>query len=68
MSRSGTNRRLIVSYVIAVAGVVLAGLMPWWLSPLIGDTPPMRLTLVVVVTAAAWLGGAGPGCSRPLWA
>jgi PAS domain S-box-containing protein len=61
MSRSGTNRRLILSYGLAVAGVVVAGLMPWWLSPLIGDTPPTRLTLVLVVTASAWLGGVGPG-------
>ena len=49
------------SYGIAAAGVVLAGLSPWWLSPLIDDTPPMRLMLVLVVTAAAWLGGLGPG-------
>ncbi len=61
MSGSGTNRRLILGYGIAVAGAAVAGLTPWWLSPLIGQTPPMRLTLVLVVTAAAWLGGAGPG-------
>ncbi len=61
MSRSVTNRRLAWSYGIAAAGVVLAGLSPWWLSPLIDDTPPMRLMLVLVVTAAAWLGGVGPG-------
>ncbi len=58
---SVTNRRLAWSYGIAAAGVLLAGLSPWWLSPLIGDTPPMRLILVLVVTAAGWLGGAGPG-------
>ena len=61
MSMSATNRRLAWSYGIAAAGVILAGPSPWWLVPLIGDTPPMRLMLVVVVTAAAWLGGLGPG-------
>jgi PAS domain S-box-containing protein len=61
MSMPGTNRRLALSYGVAAAGVVLAGLSPWWLSPLIGDTPPMRLMLVLVVTGVAWLGGPGPG-------
>jgi PAS domain S-box-containing protein len=61
MSMSVTNRRLAWSYGIAAVGVLLAGLSPWWLTPLIGDTPPMRLILVLVVTVAGWLGGAGPG-------
>ena len=55
------NRHPVMSYLIAAAGVVLAGLSPWWLTPLIGDTPPMRLMLVVVVGISAWLGGLGPG-------
>jgi PAS domain S-box-containing protein len=41
--------------------VVLAGLSHWWLAPILGDTPPVRLLLVIVVIAAAWLGGLGPG-------
>jgi two-component system CheB/CheR fusion protein len=57
---SATNRHTVLSYGIAVAGVVLAGLSHWWWDPLIGGTPPMRLLLVVVVTASAWLGGIGP--------
>ena len=55
------NRHPVMSYLIAAAGVVLAGFSPWWLTPLIGDTPPMRLMLVVVVVVSAWLGGLGPG-------
>ncbi len=55
------NRHPLLSYVIAAAGVVLAGLSPWWVTPLTGDTPPMRLMLVVVVGVSAWLGGLGPG-------
>ena len=55
------NRHPVMSYLIAAAGVVLASLSPWWLTPLIGDTPPMRLMLVVVVGVSAWLGGLGPG-------
>jgi len=58
---SVTISRLVLSYGIAAAGVVLAGLSHWWLAPLIGDTPPVRLLLVVVVMASAWLGGLGPG-------
>ena len=54
-------RRVVLSYGIATAGVVLAGLSHWWLAPLLGDTPPVRLLLVMVVMAAAWLGGLGPG-------
>src|SRR5947209_7189900 len=61
MSMSGARCRLVLSYGIAAAGVVAAGTSPWWLSPLTGETPPMRLMLVLVVTAAAWLGGLGPG-------
>jgi PAS domain S-box-containing protein len=56
-----TYRYPVLSYLIATVGVVLAGSSPWWLTPLIGETPPMRLMLVVVVGAAAWLGGLGPG-------
>ncbi len=55
------NRRLVGIYGFATAGVLVAGLSPWWLSPILGDTPPMRLMLVLVVTASAWLGGLGPG-------
>lgn len=55
------KRRLAWSYAIAVAGVVLAGLSPWWLTPLTGSSPPMRLLLVLVVTVVAWGGGVGPG-------
>ena len=58
---SVTFRQSVTSYLIAAVGVVLAGLSPWWLTPLIGDTPPMRLMLVIVVAASAWLGGLGPG-------
>ena len=32
-----------------------------WFVPLVGDTPPMRLLLVVVVTISALLGGVWPG-------
>ena len=58
---SVTVRQSVTSYLIAAVGVGLAGLSPWWLTPLIGDTPPMRLMLVVVVGISAWLGGLGPG-------
>jgi PAS domain S-box-containing protein len=58
---SMTERKQAVSYAIAAAGVVLAGTSGWWLSPILGDTPPMRLMLVVAVFAAAWRGGIGPG-------
>ena len=61
------NRHPVMSYLIATAGVVLAGLSPWWLTPLIGDTPPMRLMLVVVVGISAWLGGLGPGLFATGW-
>ena len=54
-------RRVILSYAIAAAGVVLSGLSHWWLAPFLGDTPPVRLLLVLVVMASAWLGGLGPG-------
>jgi PAS domain S-box-containing protein len=53
--------RVVLSYGVAAAGVVLAGLSHWWLAPLLGDTPPVRLLLVLVVMASAWLGGLGPG-------
>ncbi len=56
-----TIRRLMLSYGIATVGVVLAGLSHWWLAPLLGDTPPVRLLLVVVVMVSAGLGGLGPG-------
>ena len=58
---SATSRHVIGGYVIAAAGVLVAGLTPWWLSPLTGTLPPMRLMLAVVVTCSAWLGGKGPG-------
>jgi PAS domain S-box-containing protein len=54
-------RRVVLSYGIAAAGVVLAGLSHWWLAPVLGDTPPVRLLLVLTVMASAWLGGLGPG-------
>ncbi len=54
-------RRPILSYGIAAAGVVLAGLSHWWLAPFLGDTPPVRLLLVIVVMSSAWLGGLRPG-------
>jgi PAS domain S-box-containing protein len=55
------NRHPMMSYLIAAAGVALAGLSPWWVTPLTGDTPPMRVMLVVVVGISAWIGGLGPG-------
>jgi PAS domain S-box-containing protein len=58
---SATSHHVILSYLIAAAGVLVAGLSPWWLSPLINNSPPMRLILVAVVTCTAWLGGKGPG-------
>ncbi len=54
-------RRLVLSYGIAAGGVLLAGFSHWWLAPLLGDSPPMRLLLVIVVMASALLGGLGPG-------
>src|SRR5262245_12508221 len=54
-------RRIVLSYAIAAVGVVLAGLSHWWLVPVLGDTPPVRLLLVLVVMGSAWLGGLGPG-------
>jgi PAS domain S-box-containing protein len=54
-------RRLVLSYAIAAGGVLLAGLSHWWLAPLLDDTPPVRLLLVLVVMASAWLGGLWPG-------
>jgi two-component system CheB/CheR fusion protein len=56
-----TDRWPVASYVIAAVGVVLAGTSGWWLTPVLGDTPPMRLLLVLTVTLAAWLGGLWPG-------
>ena len=60
-SRFGRNYHAFLSFGIATVGVIVAGLSHWWLVPLIGDTPPVRLMLVVTVTASAWLGGLGPG-------
>jgi PAS domain S-box-containing protein len=54
-------RRLVLSYAIAAGGVLLAGLSHWWLAPILQDSPPMRLLLVIVVMASAWLGGLWPG-------
>ena len=54
-------RRLVLSYAIAAGGVLLAGLSHWWLAPILQDSPPMRLLLVLVVMASAWLGGLWPG-------
>jgi PAS domain S-box-containing protein len=54
-------RRMLLTYATAAAGVVLAGLSHWWLAPVLGDTPPVRLLLVLVVIGSAWLGGLGPG-------
>jgi PAS domain S-box-containing protein len=56
-----TIRRRVLSYGIAAGGVVLAGLSRWWLAPLIADSPPVRLLLVIVVMVSAWVGGLGPG-------
>jgi len=56
-----TIRRLILSHAVAAGGVVLAGTSHWWLTPLISDSPPVRLLLVVVVMASAWMGGLWPG-------
>jgi hypothetical protein len=49
------------SYVIGAIGVLLAGLSPWWLTPILHDSPPMRVLLIVAVTNAAWMGGLWPG-------
>ncbi len=57
---SMTTRYPVLSYLIAAVGVILAGTSPIWLTPIIGD-PPMRMLLVIVVCASAWLGGLGPG-------
>jgi PAS domain S-box-containing protein len=57
---SVSNLHRMTGYLIAAAGVVLAGLSRWWLTPLTGDSPPVRLMLVVVVGASAWLSGFGP--------
>ncbi len=54
------KRHPVASYLIAGAGAVAAGVSHYWLVPLIDETPPMRLMLVVVVTVSAWLGGIGP--------
>jgi PAS domain S-box-containing protein len=58
---TASSRRVLWSYGIAAMGVVLAGLSPWWLTPLIGGVPLMRMILLAVVACAAWLGGLGPG-------
>ncbi len=58
---SASSRHVLLSYGIAAAGVVVAGLSPWWLTPLFGNSGPMRLILVAVVTCSAWMGGRGPG-------
>jgi PAS domain S-box-containing protein len=52
---------LLTSYGIATVGVILAGLKSLWFGPLVGNTPPVRLLLVIVVTVSAGLGGLGPG-------
>jgi PAS domain S-box-containing protein len=57
---SVSNLHRTTGYLIAAAGVVLAGLSRWWLTPLTGDFPPVSLMLVVVVGAMAWLSGFGP--------
>ncbi len=54
-------RRLVLSYAIAASGVVLAGTSHWWLAPVLGDTPPVRLLLVLTVMASASIGGLWPG-------
>ena len=61
------KRYPVASYLIAGVGALAAGLSHRWLVPLIGDTPPMRLMLVVVVTVSAWLGGLARACWRPCW-
>ena len=73
-SMSASSRHVVLSYGIAAAGMVVAGLSPWWLTPLFGNSGPMRLILVAVVTCSAWMGGRGPGlfatprvCSRLSW-
>jgi PAS domain S-box-containing protein len=57
---SVSNPHRLTGYLMAMAGVVLAGLSPWWLTPFTGDSPPMRVMLVVVVGLSAWLSGFGP--------
>jgi two-component system CheB/CheR fusion protein len=64
-----TERNPLVSYAIAAAGVILAATSAWWWAPIhralggpiLADTPPVRLVLVLAVLAAAWRGGLGPG-------
>ena len=58
---SATGRHLGLSYGIAAVGIILAGSSHLWLVPLTGNSPPMRLMFVAVVTCSAWLGGLGPG-------
>ena len=55
------NRHPVTGYLVATAGVLLVALSPWWFTPLIGDKPPVRLMLIVVVGVSTWLGGLGPG-------
>ena len=45
-------------------GGLAAGLSHWWLVPLIGDTPPMRLMLVAGRDVLGLAGRAGPGSVR----
>ena len=64
---SMTERNPVVSYAIAVVGVVVACTSVWWwapihhVGPILADTPPIRLMLVLTVMVAAWRGGLGPG-------
>ena len=55
------GRRTVWSYAIGTIGVLLAGLSPWWLTPVLHDSPPMRVLLIIAVTVASWIGGLWPG-------
>jgi PAS domain S-box-containing protein len=52
-------QRVISTYALALAAVVLAVLLRWLLDPLIGDDLPL-VTLFGAVAAAVWVGGFGP--------
>jgi PAS domain S-box-containing protein len=54
-----------IGYLVAIGCVVLATLIRWLLTPVLGNQFPFA-TLFFAVMAAAWFGGLGPGLAATL--